>query len=127
MAVILETPGLEVTVVDLHSQPLPEHNDDDNASSSEPCTSHKYIEAKSGATFSIKMRFANKFNPANRDIPYTITVDGRRMISRIISDMTLNGDVFFTSGVTDMENGVHVLRRFMFSQLDIGTLSRQNG
>ena len=54
MAIIKEVPGLELTV-DVAGQDLQEY-DDDAEEAPMPCTSTKYVEAASGATFGIATR-----------------------------------------------------------------------
>ena len=113
MAIHPEFPGLEVKVC-VKGQPLHEYDDDKIP---EPNTTTKYIEARSGKSFSIITEFKTPF-PAQYDVLARISIDGVMMDIKIRKrDELFQGWKFNT--YRSCQGGEYVKQKFTFAKLNI--------
>ncbi|KAI4655272.1 uncharacterized protein J4E79_008339 [Alternaria viburni] len=113
MAIHPELPGLEVKVC-VQGQPLQEYDDDKIP---EPNTTTKYIEARSGKSFSIMTEFKTPF-PAQYDVLARISIDGVMMDIKIRKrDELFQG--WKVNTYRSYQGGECVKQKFTFAKLNI--------
>lgn len=123
MAVIEEVPGLVVTI-DVAGEDLAEYNSDEEEPQSR--TSHTYIQAESGADFSIATRYdAATFPHPQETIRYELFLDGNSIAAWTNSParIALPGRYLTSEGRHDMGDR-YVWHKFSFAELTIGTITK---
>jgi hypothetical protein len=116
MAVLNSVPGLEVKIV-VNGEPLQEYVDNEDELA--PNTVLKYVEATSGAEFTVQYTITSEFT-YNHDMSLRVYVDGVRAVSNVRrSTKDVRGTCVFeerrSGGGEDL-----FLRKFAFSELTIG-------
>ncbi|KAF1830663.1 hypothetical protein BDW02DRAFT_633451 [Decorospora gaudefroyi] len=116
MAVTEAHPRVRVSV-QVHGVPLEEYNDDEESASPNSVT--KYIEAQSGAEFSIKAEVTRPF--PSHTILMNIYLDGKNTIGRYLEAYTFVGTshVSCVEGVKQHTGNKSLLQKFCFLELNI--------
>ncbi|KAL1648624.1 hypothetical protein SLS61_006751 [Didymella pomorum] len=124
MAIVLAIPGLEVTV-EVENVPLPEHQyeDEDAASDIEDdldnSTTTKYLEAPSGAEFSVRALFSEHFD-ATMPVHADIYIDNTYIQAPLREDGHIGGSCWYKYAMAmSKEQGQTVTQKFRFSELVI--------
>lgn len=121
MAITHENPKIEA-YVECDRAHLQEFDEDDGETTT---TVTKYIEAKSAAEFAVQVEVHRPF-PRYAMI-FKLYIDGNSVRSRIIGDrqyQRVRGSVKreFNTTVTKIVDGQRTLRKFCFSELQIGEI-----
>jgi hypothetical protein len=117
MAIHTDYPGLKVEIV-VNGQPLPEYDDETNTPDSNVVT--KYVEAESGAEFSINYSFDKTF-PTSHDVNVRCSLDGRQVRKPRVGRTKLlceRGQKI--TGLRVQEGKSWGLKKFRFSDLVVG-------
>jgi hypothetical protein len=117
MAIHTDYAGLKVEIV-VDGQPLPEYDDETNTAGSNVVT--KYVEAESGAEFSVNFSFNETF-PTSHDVGVDCSLDGRQVCSSYVRRAKLlseHGHKIL--GLQVQEGKSWGLKRFRFSDLVVG-------
>ena len=98
-----------------------EYQDADNTPSQGRSEAETYIEAKSGAKFSIHIDGDHRLGYTGRAIDYQVEVDGTTVERRNISSMPVFGFVLHHDGVSYSKgNSTYEFRPFVFALVDVG-------
>lgn len=121
MAVIDTVQGLKVEVF-VDGQPALEYdNDGEETVAQFGASVTKYIEAKTGATFELRVTIEPGFPHRLHDLDFNTKVDGRDMHGKVISkEKFWAGHRFTISGARYSQNNQWFTRQFTFSGLNIG-------
>jgi hypothetical protein len=121
MAILAWEPNVKVEVLDPNHQPLSEYDDDDESSQADEGSITKYIEAKSGTKFRVRVLFSDGFKNIH-SVRMKITIDGRVSASFTIERDNLHArDGHSCSGISDYKDGQRYRLGFKFSVLRVGT------
>lgn len=120
MVVLPGVPGLKahVKVNGVRTEEYVNEEEEDTGN-----TGVRYIEAISGATFSVHWKFSRTFKHKNRDIHGSVYVDGKYAGSNIATAEQLRSPSGYNWKVRhtrSYEGGQHVIREMLFSAIDIG-------
>jgi len=128
MAVIPIFDPIEVEIL-VNNQPVTEYPDPDtldvDGDSGCPAKLHvtKYIEAKTGATFTVRYKISPTFRlfHGNVDLVFSVHVDNKWMDAHAIERKYMNSDYIESiTGHKYTKNGQWFERSFTFDQLNIG-------
>ncbi|KAF2840592.1 hypothetical protein M501DRAFT_1009862 [Patellaria atrata CBS 101060] len=121
MAVIKGIPGLEISVV-VDNDVVEEYDDEEAVRARKSVT--KYIEAKSGAYFAVKVNMTNKLQISKKyAVIVNIRMDGQSVKSTFFKAAeykNANGNSTLLNGVTVHEGSQCVFKKFCFSDVAIG-------
>ncbi|KAF1940797.1 hypothetical protein EJ02DRAFT_379069 [Clathrospora elynae] len=118
MAILPSCPGLTVEVLVIGA-PLPEY-DDISDTPAPPNMLTKYIEAKSGAEFAMKLAFNQDFIYPAGNVLVQIFLDGKRVERTLIRASVLkNLSGHLISGRAAQVDSACVVQRFRFDKLNI--------
>lgn len=116
MAVLDGVPGLKGEIL-VGDQPLHEYNDEEEATPNEVT---KYVEAQSGAEFTVRNTFSAPF-PTRYGVEFSVSVDGARQRSYGEPDELYRSHGFLWRGMSHAEDGKRFMRNYRFTGLSIGT------
>lgn len=120
MAIANEIPGLDVTVVG--GAALTEHNYDTAQNHDLRSSSTKYVEAASGAEFSIRYLFRPPFTPPS-DVLMDIVFDNKYAQMPFVEDGATDGcEGYVYSRATFKVDGCDFTQKFRFSELQTGKI-----
>jgi hypothetical protein len=121
MAVIDETPGLELRVL-VNGQSVREY--DDHPVKVPPKTAEKYIEAQSDATFEIHYSFKAPF-PADRPVSMIVTLDGSDIDEPIVRpDELYDPKGHLNTGPVSYDGSKWITQKYRFAPLHISKTPR---
>jgi len=126
MAIIPIFDPIEVEIL-VNNQPVTEYSDpdtDDNAFDQVERQVTKYIEAKTGATFTVRYKIATTVRLFHGDVDLVMCVyiDDKYMDAHVISRTSMQRDIVttLTGHRYTAPNGQWFERSFSFNQLSIG-------
>jgi hypothetical protein len=117
MAILPDCPGLKVHVF-VQGRHVQEY-DDDNEEDPPPKAVTKYVEAQSGANFSVVATFKAPFS-TQHDVMMRVTIDGKNMAKWLCRRRELSNKVVECEGIRRETQEGWVKQRFCFAELDIG-------
>lgn len=119
MAIIKDMPGVIVRIL-VNNVVLKEYDDDEDV---EENSVNKYIEATSGAFFTIQWRFDKRFKYKTDGIALKVYIDGQYTDSAVIDLpklLTKQGYTSYLSGRRRKVGNDYIEENFTFSGLVIG-------
>lgn len=114
------TKAVRVTV-QVHNRDAVEYVDDDADQTDDACVT-KYIEAISGATFSIKTRVYTTNRVLNDSFVINVKIDGQYASSLVMRELEiLTGHSLLSTGTYETKNHTTSIRPWKFAQINEGT------